>query len=93
MMTEQLELLEMTETDRLNYKIQACSNATDNLRRGIFARHEALFKMYNELKDELEESRGEIALLKASLNEFKRENFLPQAIALKDSGKLIAFRF
>ena len=93
MIAEQLELIEMTETDRLNHRIQACASATDNLRRGIFARHEALFKMYNELKDELEETRREVAILTARLNEFKRENFLPPDMPLKDSSKFLAFRF
>ena len=107
MMTEQLQLFEMTELDTLNEKIQSCSNATNNLRRGMFSRHDALFKMYSEMKDELEESRlenthlreelskikCELAQIVSMMNLFHKKNFLPQEEVTKDLGKYIPFRF
>ena len=107
MIAEQLELIEMTETDRLNEKIQACTDAANNLRRGMFSRHDALFKMYSEIKDEIEESRlenkqlrqeleqikFELAQIAATINLYSKKNFLPQEDIGKELGKFIPFRF
>lgn len=90
---EQLELLPLTEIDRLNEKLLGQVNTTDNLRRGMFARHDALFKMYNELKNEVEQSRKEIAELRVRLSAFQQSNFIPQAIqGLELKSKRVNFR-
>lgn len=97
---EQLELLPLTEIDRLNQKLLGQISTTDNLRRGMFARHDALFKMYNELKNELEESKAanleikkQIAELQVRLSTFQQSNFIPQAIqGLELKNKRINFR-
>lgn len=70
---EQLQLFEMTETDRLSQKIQGCIASTDNLRRGMFSRHDALYKMYNEMKDEMDEMRLEIDRLKIRISAMDQE--------------------
>lgn len=90
-MTEQLQLFEMTETDRLSQKIQGCITSQDNLRRGMFSRHDALFKMYSEMKDEIEEAKREIAQLRAKLAVYNQDHFIPQEIAKHESSKLIRF--
>ncbi len=79
-MDQQLDLFPLTEIDRLNKKLLEQQSTTDNLRRGIFARHDVLFKMYNELKNELDESRKEIAELKICLSAFQKSNFIPHVI-------------
>lgn len=90
---EQLQLFEMTETDRLSQKIQGCIASQDNLRRGMFSRHDALFKMYSEMKDEIEEARREIAQLRAKLDAYNRDNFVPQEMTQRqEPGRIIAFR-
>jgi hypothetical protein len=91
MAMEQLQLFEMTETDRLSQKIQGCISATDNLRRGMFSRHDVLFKMYSELKDEIEEAKREIAQLRARLAVYNQDNFIPQEIAKLETRKLVRF--
>ena len=107
MIAEQLELIEKTETDKINEKIQTYSAAMNNLRRGMFSRHDALFKLYSEIKDEFEELRLENKQLKQELSQIKcelaqiasivnlysKKNFLPQEDIGKELGKFIPFRF
>lgn len=75
---EQLQLFEMTETDKINQKIHECIKSTDNLRKGVFSRHDVLFKMYNEMKTELEQIRHEISDIKQKIDMFCEVNYIPQ---------------
>ncbi|MCE5319430.1 MAG: hypothetical protein LLG04_18950 [Parachlamydia sp.] len=61
MQAEQIELFELTETDILKKKIFLLESQISNLRKGIFVRHDTLFKMYVEMKNELEDLRKIVA--------------------------------
>jgi len=50
----QLELFEIPETERMMGEIRSLEKSVDNIRRGLFARHEELAKKYLELRDEVE---------------------------------------
>ena len=91
MAEQQLQIFALTETDLLNQKIQGCISSTDNLRRGMFSRHDALFKMYSELKDDVDEVKKEIARLKAMLAMYNQDHFIPQEIGRVESEKMIRF--
>ncbi len=52
----QLKLFEETsELDMLRAELAEVKSRSENVRRGLFARHDALSKLYIELKDELDE--------------------------------------
>ena len=49
----QLKLFEETsELDMLRAELAEVKSRSENVRRGLFARHDALSKLYIELKDE-----------------------------------------
>lgn len=55
MMAVQLDLFEeMTEVDILRKELADVKQSSENVRRGIFARHNALSKLFLELKDEID---------------------------------------
>ena len=82
-MDEQLQLLPETEIDKLNKKIEGTITSQDNLRRGMFSRHDTLFKMYSELKDENQEQRFERKYVLDELMQMKRElSILQEQIAM-----------
>jgi hypothetical protein len=87
----QLQIFALTETDLLNQKIQGCISSTDNLRRGMFSRHDALFKMYGELKNDVEEVKKEVAKLRVMLAMFSQDHFIPHEIGEAVSEKIIRF--
>lgn len=91
MIEQQLQIFALTEADVLNQKIQGCISSTDNLRRGMFSRHDALFKMYGELKNDVEEVKKEVAKLRAMLAMYNQEHFIPQEIGRSESEKIIRF--
>ena len=53
-MTLQLELLDKSEMDLLRERVEKVQKSSDNVRRGIYARHAELAKMYMEVKHELD---------------------------------------
>lgn len=54
-MAVQLDLFEeMTEVDILRKELADVKQSSENVRRGIFARHNALSKLFLELKDEID---------------------------------------
>lgn len=91
MIEQQLQIFSLTEADILNEKIQGCISSTDNLRRGMFSRHDALFKMYGELKNDVEEVKKEVAKLRAMLAMYNQDHFIPQEIGEAVSEKIIRF--
>lgn len=54
MQVEQLELFDLSETDRLRAELFKLKDEVRNLRRGIFARHDSLQKLYIDAKEDLE---------------------------------------
>lgn len=87
---EQLELFESTETDILRRDIQKCIKSTDNLRKGIFSRHETLFELYQEIKSEIDGVLEQIEQLKIQLAAYETTQFVHQNTPKKRS-KTIPF--
>lgn len=87
---EQLELFESTETDILRRDIQKCIKSTDNLRKGIFSRHETLFDLYQEIKSEMDEVVEQMEQLKIQLAAYETTQFMHQTPSKKRS-KTISF--
>lgn len=54
----QLDLFEKDENILMNWEIQRIKESTENVRRGIFFRHNELAKKYLELKQEIEAIRS-----------------------------------
>jgi hypothetical protein len=54
-------------------------------------RCETLLKIYNELKDHLEDTRCEIAQLRARVALYEVTNFIPNEIGKQESDKVIKF--
>lgn len=51
---EELELFPLTETEKLRVEIAKLHRELSNLRKGLFSRHDNLFKMYIETKEEID---------------------------------------
>lgn len=50
----ELDLFNLTETELIRVDMAKLRRELSNVRRGLFARHEELLKMYCEAKDEIE---------------------------------------
>jgi len=67
-MNAQLELIEQSELELIKCEMKKVKESSENVRKGLFARHNELAKMYLEQKEELEK-------IKALIYGQKKENF------------------
>ena len=51
----QLELFSLNDVERLSIEVKKVKESSDNVRRGLFARHNELAKMYMDLHKKYEE--------------------------------------
>ena len=58
----QLDLFQEDEIDVLSDRMDKLESSTTAIRKGIFARHTELAKMYLSLKEELDEIREELGM-------------------------------
>lgn len=58
----QLDLFQEDDIDVLNDRMDKLESSTASVRRGIFARHNELARMYLSLKEELDELRESMGL-------------------------------
>lgn len=69
-----------SDLDLANKEYQLVFQRVENVRKGIFKRHNDLAKMYIELQQEIQFLRHEMASLKKSLK--KEEVFFPMSVPL-----------
>lgn len=60
---------EMVEVELVKELVTKVKTSSDNVRRGIFARHTEMSKLYLELKDIVEKQQAEIKDLRRALGE------------------------
>lgn len=53
----QLELFPLNDIERLSVEVKKVKESSDNVRKGLFARHNELAKMYIDLHKKYEELR------------------------------------
>lgn len=68
-MTIQYDLFNNTEMDQLKEEVKVTRQRTDNIRRGLFARHNELAKMYQDAVSMMESMQKEILWLKKLVEE------------------------
>lgn len=71
----QLELFEVPETERIAGEVRTLEKSIDNVRRGIFARHEELAKKYMELRQDVERLNESIHIMREEIRAY-REAFV-----------------
>jgi len=73
----QIDMFADTEVDRLKTHIDLVEKGLGNIRRGLFARHNDLAKLYYEQQEEHEQIKRDIEYLKAAL--IQQEPFVRSA--------------
>jgi hypothetical protein len=63
----QADLFEMSETEKLRSEIRGLEKCLDNVRRGIFQRHDELGKKYMQLREEFESMTEKMRHYEAAL--------------------------
>lgn len=63
-MAAQLFLFEESETEKLNREVKELKESLNNLRKGMFARHNELFSLYMEHEKKLKEPENQKLILK-----------------------------
>lgn len=58
----QLDLIKQSEIELLREELQKVKEAAENVRRGLFARHNELAKLYLEQQKEIQELKCKAAL-------------------------------
>lgn len=66
----QLDLFEKDEVKLLREELERVRKSSDNVRRGIFARHDELAKKYLELYHEIESLKGSLGYKKTPTQMF-----------------------
>jgi hypothetical protein len=63
-MQQQLDLFTKEGIEILSNKVEKTTTMSENVRRGLFARHNRIEKLFYELQDKLEEQQKEVCRLK-----------------------------
>lgn len=57
-MNEQLSLFELSESEMITQRVEKIEKSSNAVRRGIFARHDELVKLYLKQQREIEELKA-----------------------------------
>ena len=71
----QLELFEIPQEEKTLGELRSLEKTVDNLRRGIFGRHDELGKKFLELREEVERLQESVHLMREELRAY-RESFV-----------------
>jgi len=67
----QLELFEIPENEKMMGEIRSLEKSVDNVRRGLFARHDELAKKYMELRDEVERLTESLHIMRQEMKVYR----------------------
>jgi len=67
----QLELFPLNEVEKLAIEVKKVKESSDNVRKGIFARHNNLAKMYMDLHKKYEELCESVNVKSKAIVEYK----------------------
>jgi Mg2+ and Co2+ transporter CorA len=71
----QLELFEISETERLRIEIRDLEKSLGNVRRGMFSRHDELEKKYQESREEVEKLKDALNLVGERMQTYETSMF------------------
>jgi len=72
-MTIQYDLFNNTELDQIKEELKLVRERSDNVRKGLFARHNELAKMYYEREKQIEDLMKSNAQIQKFFEEIKQE--------------------
>jgi hypothetical protein len=67
----QMELFEISEMEKLKSHVRVVERTVDNVRRGLFSRHDDLEKKYMDLRDEVEKLSNSLQTLFSQIKNYK----------------------
>lgn len=77
----QMDLFELSEIENLRSEVRCLEKSMDNVRRGIFSRHDELSKKYMEMREEIEGLRATLYLMKDTMKHYEEALFSTEFVA------------
>lgn len=88
-----MDLFDLTETEILRGQVRTIEKSVDNVRRGLFVRHDELSKRFNELREEVERLTGMISLMREQQKHYEAALFPTSSVTsgLKSISAPVSF--